>query len=343
MTNIKVISTFNLNENYKMLKVTILGLYNSMATTIFGPMDILNQSGRLWNRLNNAEHTPFFDVRVASTDGLPIRSVNQVEINPHCSIDQVDDTDLIIIASATYIDEILKKTPHLVDWILHHYNRGTHVASICTGVFLLAETGLLDHKSATLHWGFVDQFKTRYPQVDLKQDRIFLDHGRLYCSAGVTAGMDLSLYLVEKFCGKQAARQSAKTMIFAMDRQTQRPYDCLPGRKDHSDPIVEKALGWLEKNKTQTIEYNQLARKLNISRRSLERRFKNATGMTPLAYLQRLRVEYAKHLLEQGAHTFNEITYAVGYEDISFFRKIFIRLTGLRPKEYQQKFTGYLI
>ena len=132
-------------------------------------------------------------------------------------------------------------------------------------------------------------------------------------------------------------------MILAMDRQFQTPYECLLARKTHTDPLVAKIQEWLEENKTQTIEYDQLAQTINISRRSLERRFKNATGMTPLAYIQKLRVEHAKHLLEKGAHTFNEITYAVGYEDISFFRKLFIRLTGLRPKEYQQKFQGYSI
>ncbi|MCP4553576.1 MAG: helix-turn-helix domain-containing protein [Bacteroidetes bacterium] len=325
-----------------MKKVTILGLHNSMATTIFGPMDILNQAGRLWNGLNKTSHTPFFDVTIASVDGAPIRSVNRIEIMPHCSIDQVDHTDLIIIASATYIDEILERSSHLLDWIRHHYDRGAHVASICTGVFLLAETGLLDDKSATLHWGFADQFKTRYPKVALQQDRMFIDHGRLYCSAGVSAGMDLSLYLVEKFCGRQAARQSAKTMVLAMDRQTQMPYDCFLDVRDHGDPLVAKAQDWLKDNRTQTLEYDNLALTLKMSRRSLERRFKQATGMTPLSYLQKLRVEQAKQMLEDGTHTFNEITYAVGYEDISFFRKIFVRLTGLRPKEYQQKFAGYI-
>ena len=315
-----------------MKKVTILGLYNSMATTIFGPMDILNQAGRLWNRLNKTNHTPFFDVTIASVDGAPIRSVNRIEIAPHCSIDQVDHTDLIIIASATYIDKILEKNRQPLDWIRHHYDRGTHVASICTGVFLLAETGLLDGKSATLHWGFADQFKARYPKVALQQDRMFIDHGRLYCSAGVSAGMDLSLYLVEKFCGRQAARQSAKTMVLAMDRQTQLPYDCFLGVRDHGDPLVAKAQDWLEKNKTQTVEYDRLAQTLRMSRRSLERRFKQATGMTPLSYLQKLRVEHAKHLLEEGTQTFNEITYQVGYEDISFFRKIFVRIDRVAAK-----------
>jgi len=326
-----------------MIHVTILGLYNSMATTVFGPMDILNQAGRLWNRLAGTPRTPLFDVTLASADGKPIRSVNRVEIMPHCSIEQISHTDLIIIASATYIDKILEQNPELPGWIRQHFDQGAHVASICTGAFLLAETGLLNGRSATLHWGFADRFRTRYPTVRLQHDRIFIDHGRLYCSAGVTAGMDLSLYLVEKFCGRQAATQSAKTMILSMDRESQAPFSCFPGITDHSDPLIVRAQKWLETNPAREVNYDELAHTFRISRRSLERRFKQATGMTLLSYLQALRVEKARQLLEEGIATFSEITYAVGYEDVSFFRKLFIRLTGLRPKEYQKKFAGYAV
>ncbi len=325
-----------------MKKVTILGLYNTMATTIFGPMDILNQAGRLWNRMSRSPQTPFFDVTIVSADGQPIRSVNNIQIQPHCSINQIEQTDLIIIASATYIDKILEKNPELIPWIRHHYNQGAHIASICTGVFLLAETGLLDGKSATLHWGFTEEFRKRYPQISVKQDKMYIDHGRLYCSAGVSAGMDLSLYMVEKFCGRKAAVGSAKTMVLDMGRERQTPYNCYFVPKDHGDSPIIEAQEWIEQHQTQAIDYDWLAQKFRMSRRSLERRFKNAVGVTPLGYLQKLRVEYAKHLLEEGIQTFNEITYQVGYEDISFFRKIFIRLTGLRPKEYQQRFTRQL-
>ncbi len=324
-----------------MKKVTILGLYNSMATTIFGPMDILNQAGRLWNRVKKSPQTPFFDVTIASTDGQPIRSINNILIQPHCSIEQIHQTDLIIIASATYIKKILERNPELVPWIRRQYSQGAHVASICTGVFLLAETGLLDGKSATLHWGFTEMFRNRYPRVKLRQDKIYIDHGRLYCSAGVSAGMDLSLYLVEKFCGRQAAVKSAKTMVLDMGRERQTPYDCFLIPKDHGDALVVKALEWIEQHQSEAIDYEGLARKFRMSRRSLERRFKQAVGITPLGYLQKLRVEYAKQLLEEGTRTFNEITYQVGYEDVPFFRKVFVRLTGLRPKEYQRRFTGY--
>ena len=250
-------------------------------------------------------------------------------------------TDLLVIASATYIEEILQKSPELVPWIRRQYDQGAHVASICTGVFLLAETGLLDGKSATLHWGFTETFRRRYPRVPLEADRMFIDHGRLYCSAGVNAGMDLSLYLVEKFCGRQTAVQSAKTMILDLGRETQAPYSSHLFPQDHGDPLVTKAQKWIEAHYTESIDYDRLAEKFRMSRRSLERRFKQATGTTPLGYLQQLRVETAKRLLEDGSRTFDEITYQVGYEDIPFFRKVFVRLTGLRPKEYQQRFTGY--
>ena len=324
-----------------MKKVTILAPYNTMATTIFGPMDILNQAGRLWNRVTKSPQTPFFDVMIASADGQPIRSVNNIYIQPHCSIEDVQQTDLIVISSATYIQEILEKNPELVPWIRHHYDRGAHVASICTGVFLLSETGLLDGKSATLHWGFADIFRKRYPQVKLRQDQMYIDHGRLYCSAGVNAGLDLSLYLVEKFCGRQAAVESAKTMVLDMGRMSQAPYERLSFRKDHGDPLVVKAQEWIEQHESELIDYEWLAQELRMSRRSMERRFKQSLGVTPLGYLQKLRVEKAKLLLEEGTWTFSEITYQVGYEDIPYFRKIFVRLTGLRPNEYQRRFAGY--
>ena len=322
-------------------RVTILGLYNSMATTIFGPMDIFSQAGRLWNHLNKSTQDPFFDVVIASPDGKPIQCQNKVRVLPHCGVESVHETDLIVIASVTYIEQILERSPELVPWINRQYDQGAHVASICTGAFLLAETGLLDGKSATLHWGFSGMFRRKYPRVDLKQDKMFIDHGRLYCSAGVSAGMDLSLYLVQKFCGRQTAVQSAKTMILDLGREMQTPYECYLFPEDHGDLLVLKAQKWIEQHCTQSIDYSGLAEKFRMSRRSLERRFKQAVGVTPLGYLQQLRVETAKRLLEDGSRTFNEITYLVGYEDVPFFRKIFIKLTGLRPKEYQQRFTGY--
>lgn len=321
--------------------VTILGCHKSMATTLFGPMDILMQAGRLWNRVSQSPPTPFFEVILASADGQPIECLNRVLVQPHCGIDDVRETDLIVIASATYVREILERGPGLVPWIRRQYERGAHVASVCTGVFLLAETGLLDGKSGTLHWGFADLFRRNYPRVRLEEDRMFIDQGRLYCSAGVSAGMDLSLYLVEKFCGREIAVQCARTMILDLGRETQTPYARLLCSTDHGDPVASRAQAWIERRYAQPLDYERLADLCRTSRRSLERRFKRATGLTPLGYLQRVRVEAAKRMLEEGGRSFDEIAYRVGYEDVSFFRRVFVRGTGLRPKEYRQRFSGY--
>jgi len=312
-----------------------------MATTLFGPMDIFNQAGRLWQRLDNQPRSPYFDVTIVSADGEPIRCANNVSVQPHSSVQAIQHTDLLVIASATDVDQILEKNPELVPWIRTQFDQGAHVASICTGVFLLAETGLLDGKSATLHWGYAQMFRDRYPQVRLQTDKMILDQGRLYCSAGTNAGLDLSLYLVEKFCGRKAALESAKTMVLDLGRDSQRPYNHFLISTEHGDRTVIKAQKWLEQHQTESIDYEHLAAKFGLSRRTLERRFKQATGATPLVYIQQLRVEKAKRLLEAGSFSFNEITYQVGYEDISFFRKIFVRLTGLRPKEYQSRFAAY--
>ena len=321
-----------------MKKVTILGLYNSMASTVIGPMDLFNQAGRLWNRVNRTPATPFFEVALASPDGKAIRCANNVLIQPHCGISEIQQTDLLVISSATYIKEILASSPDLPGWIRRQYQQGAHVASICTGAFLLAETGLLDGKSATLHWGYANAFRRKYPDVGLEEGHMFLDHGRLYCSAGVSAGLDLSLYLVEKLCGRKAAVQSAKSMVLDLGRKSQAAYAALLPPDGQGDSQVQDIQAWLERNFNQNVDYDELARKFKMSRRSLERRFKQSAGMTPLAYLQSLRVERAKSLLEEGGHTFSEITYQVGYEDIAFFRKLFTRLTGLKPREYQQRF-----
>lgn len=326
-----------------MKKVTILGCYNAMATTIFGPMDIFNQVGRLWNRVQHTPQTPFFEVTIASADGQPVRCTNNVLFQPHCSIETIQETDLIVISSATYIEEILKRDPSLVPWLRHQYYQGAHVASICTGAFLLAETGVLDGKSATLHWGFAEMFRRKYPQIHLQLDRMFLDQGRLYCSAGVNAGLDLSLYLVQKFCGPKAAVQGAKTMLLDLQREKQSPYTAFLFAKDHGDAAVVKAQKWIEQHYSETIDYDSLAQKYQMSRRSLERRFKQATRVTPLGYLQQVRVEVAKRLLEEGCQPFDEITDMVGYEDVSFFRKVFMKLTGLKPKEYRQRFAPYSV
>jgi len=322
-----------------MKRITILAIRNTIATTVFGPMDIFYQAGRLWNHIHGNALKPYFEVEIVSVDGNPVRCLNNALIHPHRSIEEVVKTDLILIPSIINIEKTIRYSASTLDWLVDHYHRGTSIASVCTGSFLLAETGLLDGKTATTHWGYVDQFRQMYPLVDLKPDRLITDEGDLFCAGALEAGLDLSVYLIEKYCGHEEARQSSKALIHDMDRKSQAPYSVLPFQKKHTDEAIMLSQKHIEKNYTREINFDGVSRSLGMSRRTFERRFKGATGDTPLVYLQRTRVEAAKRMLEDNNTTFDEICYQLGYENSSHFRELFKKHTRLLPREYQRKFS----
>ena len=321
-----------------MKKVTILAMRNTMASAITGPMDVFYQAGVMWNYFNGKALTPFFDVRVVTTTGAPFKCLNGLRIVPDGAMQEVEQADLIVVSSILDIERTLQVQSEVVDWLRDRHAQGASIATICSGAFVLAETGLLDGKTATTHWAFADRFKRRYPRVNLKPERLITDEGDLFCSGGYNAGVDLSLYLVEKYCGHEVALQSSKSMISEMGRTSQAPYAVWHHRKDHHDRQVLAAQEWIEANFDKNFTYDHLARRNGMSRRTMERRFKNVTGETPLAYQQSIRVEAAKRILEKTNTSFEEITWQVGYEDSSTFRKVFCKQTGLVPTEYRKKF-----
>ncbi len=325
-----------------MKKITILALRNAGATTITGPMDVFHLAGVLWNYVCDKQVTPYFDVEIVSTDGKPVKCLNRLYIEPHGSINDVQKTDLILISSLLNIDKTLENHSETIPWLRAHYKNGASIASVCTGAFLLAETGLLDGKTATTHWGYVQEFKQRYPQIQLQSEKMITDEGNLLCSGASNACFDLSIYLIEKFCGHEIALQCAKALILDIDRTSQSPYYVFNPQKNHEDELILEAQKWLETSYLSEFRIDDLADRSNITRRTFERRFKIATGNSPLNYLQRVRVEAAKRLLEKGANTFDEITYMVGYSESSSFRKVFKKHTGLAPKAYRDKFRRVL-
>ncbi|MGD9211430.1 MAG: helix-turn-helix domain-containing protein [Desulfobacteraceae bacterium] len=321
-----------------MKKVTLLAMQNAVAFSVTTPMDVFSQAGIMWNYFNGANFTPHFNVELVTSTGKPFKTLFGARMVPNGSIYEVKDTDLIIVSSILDIDKTLRAQGEVIDWLINQYQAGSHIATICTGAFVLAETGLLDGKTATTHWAVVDLFKKRYPQVRLKPERLITDEGDLFCSGGYNAGMDLSLYLVEKYCGHEVALQSSKSLIADGNRSSQAPYIMLQHRKDHGDDRILALQEWIERNFDRTYNYDDLVDRSGMSHRTLVRRFKAATGETPLSYQQNLRIEAAKRLLENGMHSFDEITYKVGYADSSTFRKIFSKHTGLRPADYRKKF-----
>jgi transcriptional regulator GlxA family with amidase domain len=321
-----------------MKRVTILAMVNTMASTVIGPMDIFYQAGVVWNYFRGEKPNPFFETRIVTTDGKPCRCMNGATLAPEASIRDVESTDLIVVSSILDIDKTMKYEGETVDWLKQHYGRGAHIATICTGAFMLAETGLLDGKTATTHWGSANEFRRRYPRIDLKPERLVTDEGDLFCSGGMNAGADLSLYLVEKYCGHEIALQSSKTMISDIGRTLQAPYSVFQFQKEHRDDTILAVQKLMEDQFDRNHPYEELASKFGMSRRTFERRFKAATGDTPLIYLQRVRVEAAKAMLENRDLSFDEVAYSVGYQDGAAFRRIFLRQTGLPPGEYRRRF-----
>lgn len=319
-----------------MTRVLILAFPNSVASTFTGPLDVFHQAGRLYDRLLGGPESPAFDVRLVSLDGKPFETRTGLRVVPHLGIQEATAADLVLISALGSLNS--ERYPGAVPWLRAHADRGAHLASVCTGAFLLAATGLLDGKTATTHWAFADAFRERFPRVDLRPERILTDEGRVSCSAGFSAAVDLSLHLVARYGGPEMARHCAKVMLYDLGRDRQSPYLVFRFHKGHTDSAILDVQAWLEERYPEKVHCPELARRFALSPRSLERRFKAATGVSPVTYLHRVRVEAAKRLLEESDQSFEEITWRVGYGDGGFFRRVFAKETGLTPTAYRQRF-----
>ncbi|MRR58397.1 MAG: helix-turn-helix domain-containing protein [Deltaproteobacteria bacterium] len=320
-----------------MKRVTILALDHTVTSSVMGTMDILCQVGVTYNLMTGIAPKPRFDVEIVSLDGQPVVGFNQTRIDPHRSAAEVEATDLIIIGS--FMDfETLSTCRAGIPWLRHHFERGATLASICSGAFFLAETGLLDGKRAATHWGLADEFRRRYPRVRLDPDLVVADEGRLLSSGACSSYIDLAVYLIERYCGSTVALQASKAMLHDFSRASQTPYCVYLPKRDHGDDQILSIQALMEQDFARDLDMVLIAQNNGMSRRTFERRFKSATGDTPLVYVQRIRVEAAKQLLESGRRTCDEVAYRVGYEDSGFFRRLFVKYTGLRPSDYQTKF-----
>lgn len=225
-----------------------------------------------------------------------------------------------------------------LSWLRQQHQQGAEIASFCTGAFLLAATGLLDRKPATTHIQAADAFAKAFPQVQLKAGEITTFYQGIYTGGGATNSFHLMLHLVEKYCGPEMAVRTAKYFAIDMNREHQAYFSTFQPVQNHKDELVRTMQQNIEQyfNKVDTIE--QLLAEIPASRRNLVRRFKAATGITPIEYLQRTRIEAAKKLLEQTDHTILEVTLQAGYNDLKAFRQLFRKNTGMTPTAYREKF-----
>jgi transcriptional regulator GlxA family with amidase domain len=265
-----------------MKKVTILALENAMGASVMGTMDIFCQVGMTWNYIFGQPFAPRFQVAIVTLDGRPVKCFNSANIAPHCSAESVEATDLILVSSFAGF-ETLACADRAGEWLRHHHGHGAVIGSICIGSFLLAATGLLNGRTATTHWGFVEEFRKRFPKVQLRPDRLITDEGSLLTSGACNSYIDLSLYLIERFCGPETSLECSKTILHDRGRSSQAPYAVHRFRKDHNDQKILAAQQRLEADYGKTVDLDRLARNFGMSRRSFERRFKSATGEAPPA------------------------------------------------------------
>jgi transcriptional regulator GlxA family with amidase domain len=322
-----------------MTHVTILFLDEMFPSTAIGPMEVFRHAGELWNVLTGQQSSPRFQVTTASIDGKAVNCDGSIQIQPTAALKDVSKTDLIFIPSTGIsLDDVAERNAPVIPWLKRWHKRGAAIASVCSGVGLVAVTGLLDGKRGTTHWGLAEQFRQKYPKVKWMPELMVTEDRGLYCGGGVNASLDLSLHLVEHFCGHDVAMQSAKALLIETPRAWQAGFAVVPLKTEHSDETISSAQEWLHQNFHRTFSLEAPARRVGMSLRNFIRRFKHATGDSPLIYLQKLRIAAAKRLLESDHRTMQEISDAVGYQDVAFFRQLFERHTGASPSAYRQRF-----
>jgi transcriptional regulator GlxA family with amidase domain len=319
-----------------MRHISILVPKGAILGSLEGSRQLLTQVNQFAKAKGEA---PIFEVELVGLTKETSVAGGLFTVNARKVIGEVKKTDLIIIPA---IDGDLKlaleENQDFVPWMIKHYKGGAEIASLCLGAFLLAKTGLLNGKKCATHWMASNQFRTMFPEVNLVTEKIITDEQGMYSSGGAFSYLNLILYLIEKYAGRDIAILSAKVFAIEIERASQSPFIIFQGQKEHEDEPIRKAQEFIESNFQERLTVDQLASMLAIGRRNLERRFKKATSNTVVEYIQRVKIEAAKLNLESQRENVNEVMYNVGYTDPKAFRTTFRKITGLSPIEYRNKY-----
>ena len=326
------------------LQTLIVAVPETAGSALYGMFDVLTVAGQVWQTLMRAEATaPPFHVRIVSTTRRPFRCGNGVPVEPALALTGARRADIVILPELWLgPDEHLGgRYPALIEWIRARHHDGAHIYSACSGALLLAETGLLDGRDATSHWGYQDLFRRRYPQVRFKPEPnlcIADSRGKIVTAGGSTSWHDLALHIISRHASPGEAMRIAKVYLLKWHGEGQLPYEPLVRQLPHDDALVRECEAWLATHFRQAGAVARAVGRTGIPERTLKRRFKRATGLAFVDYLQNLRIEEAKRALESSDRPVDAISADVGYEDASFFRRVFKRRTGLLPLHYRRLF-----
>ena len=322
----------------------ILALPETAGSALYGMVDVLAATGTLWRELVGEEpgHS-LIRPRIVSPAGRPFRCGNGIPVSPEVTIEQADRPDIVIVPELwlTPTDDIRDRYSGVKDWLRRCHKSGSMIYSACSGSVLLAAAGLLDGREATSHWGYEDLFRRSFPKVHFNPapNLVIGDRtGRIVTAGGTTSWHDLAIHIISRHCSPGEALRIAKVYLLKWHGEGQLPYASLVRRQPHADSVVRKAESFLAAHYREPHAVAAVVKQCGIPERSLKRRFTTAAGSTLITYVQNLRIEKAKGLLEAEDKAADEIAALVGYENPAFFRRLFRRATGLTPGAYRRMF-----
>jgi transcriptional regulator GlxA family with amidase domain len=269
--------------------------------------------------------------------------ITGVSIVPQDSVDDIEQTDIVFVPNVVVLtpEELHALDRRLIAWVAKMHRKGALVCAACGGSLVLAEAGLLSGREATTHWSHVPVFRREFPDVQLHEDRILVQTGdghSIVSCGGASSWQDLALLLIARYGSGEEAIRISRLFLYQWHRDGQRPYASMAANVVHGDGVVLKCQAWLAENYERADVVAKVVRVSGLPKRTFDRRFKAATGYSPLAYVQALRIEEAKQMLETDAAPVDAIGREVGYEDASSFSRLFRRLTGISPGDYRRRF-----
>jgi transcriptional regulator GlxA family with amidase domain len=325
------------------LHVSLVAIPEAMASTLSGIYDVLKFAHEIAG-VSDATSKPPFDVEIVGESAAPLQLASGLPVPVHRAISDIDRTDIVIVPSllAPGGNWKMGRYPPLVAWLSNMHRSGAMLCSACSGIFLIAETGLFDGRDSAIHWSYANAFRRIYPAVRVHPEKALVTAGareELISSGASASWHDLVLYLIARHSGAAAAQMVTKFFALQAHQEGLAPYVVFDAPRDHGDAVVTAVQDWLQTRFSVANPIAEMVQRSNLPERTFKRRFTNATGYSPIAYVQRLRVEEAKRRLERTRSSVEEISWQVGYEDPAFFRRLFRRVTQLSPGAYRRKFS----
>lgn len=325
------------------VRLSLVAVHDAYLWPVSGIYEVLTSLTDVGGFFEGKVSPPPFEVEIVAPSNSVSHAASGLPLAPQRTLREVASTDIAVVPSMFVSEEGWMRGRHteVVEWLREMHRGGARLCSACSGALLLAETGLLDGLEATVHWAFESTFRRNFPGVTLRLERVLVVSGnrREFVMSGASAGWhDLLLYLVASHLGANVARQIGKFLLLQWHPHGQAPYITFQPAGDHGDEVVRKLQNWVQANLATDNPVEAMCRIADMPGRSFIRRFKRATGHGPLEYVQRLRVEQAKHLLECTRRSIDDVGADVGYDNAAFFRRLFKRVTGVSPSMYRQRF-----